>query len=272
MPKLSRFLKILTTRFFKDLCPTRAASLTFITLLSIVPLAIFIFYILSFFPALQTTSKQIELFVLNNFTASSAAFLEKQLQDFSSHAHTLSWTMVCSLALITLLMIFNIVDAVNGVWHVRMRRESALLFIVYLIILFIVPIGFAILLLLSSYLTSMPLLSHFVAIDFLKKPFTFLLPLAIEWIAFTLFHWIIPSCRVNFLCAAIAGFITMILFDISKWGFVLYFHYFSTYQLIYGALAAIPIFFVWVYISWLIIIFGALVCQLLQTKTHPAKP
>ena len=66
--------------------------------------------------------------------------------------------------------------------------------------------------------------------------------------------------------AAIVGFITTIAFEIAKWGFVEYIRYFPTYHLVYGALASIPIFFIWVFLVWLIIIAGALLCCLLQKE------
>jgi|SRR3990167_175811 len=266
MPKLFRFLKILTSRFFADLCPMRAASLTFTTLLSIVPLVIFAFYILSFFPMLQTAGKETEQFILNNFVASSADIISKQLHHFVMQAHVLSWTTIASLIFFALLLIYTVVDAINGVWHVTFHRDSFFSLFIYLIILTIAPIVFAILLLFSSYLTTLPLLSHFLEINIVRKPVVSVSPFLIEWLVFTLFHWLIPSCRVIFRYAFIAGLITAVLFEMAKWGFVLYFHYFSTYQLVYGALAAIPIFFIWIYVSWLIIILGALICQLLQVK------
>ncbi len=266
MQKLGRFLKTLTIRFFADQGPMRAASLTFTTLLSIVPLVIFTFYILSFFPVLQHPSKEIENFILHHFVASSATAIMEELQSFVTNMHVISWGNVIALVSIAIIMLFNIISAVNGVWHVKMHRDSAISFTLYLITLIILPIIFAILLLISSYITSLPFLSQVVEIDIVRKPFISLSPFLIEWVVFSCFHWMMPSCRVYLRYAVIAGLITTILFEVAKWGFVLYFHYFSTYQFIYGALAIIPIFFLWIYISWLILILGALVCHLLQIK------
>lgn len=267
MHPLSRFFKTLFYRFFEDQCAMRAASLTFTTLLSIVPLLIFIFYLLSFFPQLQNSGQAIEQFILQNFVASSAKVIAAAMQDFITHIHILSWMNIISLAFISLLLIFNIVDAVNGVWRVKnikMKHYLAFSFILYFIIIIIAPIVFAVLLLLSSYIASLPLLSNIVNINFVHKPFLFIAPFCIEWVAFSFFHWIMPNCSVYFRYAIFAGLITTIFFEIAKWGFVQYLYYFSTYQLVYGALATIPIFFVWIYVSWLIVIVGALICALLQ--------
>lgn len=268
MHQLTLFLKTLWQRFFSDLCLMRAASLTFTTLLSIVPLVIFVFYMLSFFPALQHAGKEMEYFILRNFVANSAAVVMQQLQSFVTNIKAVSLANLVALIVIAMLMIFSMVDAINGVWHVKMNKESALSFFFYLITLFVAPIFFAILLLISSYLTSLPFLSQLVEIDVVRKPLVSLFPFSIEWIVFTLFHLLIPSCRVYFRYAVMAGFVTAVLFELAKWGFVQYIHYFPTYQWVYGALAAIPLFFVWIYLSWLILIVGALICQLLQTRDY----
>ena len=60
----------------------------------------------------------------------------------------------------------------------------------------------------------------------------------------------------------------MILFELAKWGFVQYLSYFPTYRLVYGALATIPIFLVWIYLSWTLVIFGTLIGHILQTKPY----
>lgn len=265
MQRIVRFFCVFTRRFFQDLVATRAASLAFTTLLSIVPLIIFIFYILSFFPALQQAGQQLENFVITHFIANSANAILQQLHLFvSKDVHTISWINIVALAFVGLLMIFNIVDAVNGVWHVKMTGFSALSLIFYWIILIIAPLVFAVLLLFSPYLFSLPFFAHFNETAFIHQYTLFFFPCLIEWITFTLFHWLMPSCRVKLRFAAIAGLITAVLFEIAKWGFVLYLKYFPTYELIYGALSTIPIFFLWVFLTWLIIIAGALVCQMLQ--------
>ena len=268
---MKNFFKQLYSRFFEDQCAMRAASLTFTTLLSIVPLLIFIFYLLSFFPHLQVAGQEIEQFILQNFVASSAKTIAGVIQDFLMHTHVLSWLNMLSLASIALLLIFNIVDTMNGVWHVKLikiKNYLAFSFILYLIIIVISPILFALLLLLSSYLASLQLLSDVLQINIVHKPVVWAMPFLIEWVAFTFFHWVMPHCRVYFRYAAIAGLLTTVFFEIAKCGFVAYFHFFPTYQLIYGALAMIPIFFLWVYISWLIVIVCALICAVIQNDNQ----
>lgn len=262
-----QFCKTFIIRFIDDSVSTRAASLTYTTLLSIVPLFIFIFYILSFFPALQTAGNQVEHFVLQNFVAASANVIAAHLQSFITRVHVTSWINSSALAFIAILLIFNIVTSVNAVWHTSFQKDYGIKFLLNVIVLFIAPIVFTCLLLLSSFLLSRPLLLHFADYAVVKK-IPLMLPFLIEWMTFSLFHWIMPSCRVYFRYAMIAGLLTAIFFEVAKLGFVEYLHYFPAYQLVYGALATIPIFLIWIYFSWLIIISNALVCNLLQTRIH----
>ena len=263
---MPHFFKQFYTRFFEDRCLTYAASLTFTTLLCLVPLMMFVFYILSLFPALKIAGQQIEQFIFQNFVASSATAISKQLQFFIDHVSVLSWWNVSALLFFAIMLVWSMVDAVNNVWHTTLKKDFAFSFIIYLVLLFIAPLFFAILIVMTSYLTSIPFLSRFIDVIPIQKPVFFVFPLTVEWLTFSVFHWIMPSCRVYFRYALIAGLVTMVLFELAKWGFVRYVYYFPTYHMIYGALAIIPIFFVWIYLSWLIIITGALICNIIQNK------
>lgn len=261
-----RFLVLLYHQFFENHCPDNAASLAYSTLLSIVPLMLFAFYILSFFPQLHGSGKQIEVFVLQHFVAGSATVIAEQLQNFSQHAHVLSWINVLSLGVISVLLIYNMVTSVNQIWRVRMQVSLALSFFIYWIFLLLAPIVFGLLLLLTSYITSLPMLSHVAKLFFIQKPLLLVFPLLVEWVIFTAMNWLLPSCRVKWSYACLAGFVTMVLFELAKAGFVQYLHYFPTYRLIYGALATIPIFLIWIYVSWLLILLGISICALLNKR------
>ncbi len=265
---MKNFLLSVFKRFYTRNCALQAASLAYSTLLSIVPLIMVLFYILSFFPLLQNTGKQIEGFVLNNFVANSAQSIEQELQVFLKYMTALSWINIMSLGAVALLLIFNMVTAVNNIWEVKLRAAFAWSTLLYFVILLLSPIVFGVLLLASSYLTSLPLLSHLVQIDFLRKPIISVFPFIIEWLVFSAFNWLMPSCQVKIKFACIAGLITTVFFEIAKWGFVEYFRFFPTYRLIYGALATIPIFLVWIYLSWLIILIGTLICHQLQNTKY----
>jgi len=242
-----------------------AAALAYSTLLSLVPFLVVIFYISSHLPIFQNGAEVVQRFIVNHFVATSANVIETHLQDFLQQMGKLSWIGVASLAFVALWLMYNMVSVFNIIWRAQIKRSLALSFIIYLIILLVTPIIFGSLILLSSYLSS---LSFFLSQKgvAVRQPLLFILPYFSTFIAFTLLNWALPSCRVRLKAAVMAGAITMILFESAKYFFVLYLSYFPTYQLLYGALATIPIFLVWLFLSWSIILFGAVVCYHVHSK------
>lgn len=260
---ISRTLVTLYHRFFDDHCPSRAASLAYTTLLSLVPLMMVGFYILSWVPMFKGIAPELQKFVLSNFVADSATVINQYLHDFLMHMRDLSMLNISFLGVISVLMIYNMVGAFNEIWHVQMKSHFAIAFVIYLLVLLFTPLLFGVLLVMLSYFSSLPFLTTFGATHYVKKWVVVVLPYASEFIVFTFFNWILPSTRVRLFGAAIAGLITSALFELAKVGFAYYLHYIPTYRLIYGALATIPIFLIWMYVSWLIILFGALCCNLM---------
>ena len=261
--KTWKFLAHLYNRFDQDGCSHLAASLAYSTLLSLVPLAMVGFLVLSRFPILKGTGEALQQFILQNFVATSANVIASHLNEFLSSVQVLSWTNIVALIVVSVLLMYNMVRSFNRIWHVQLRRSLALSFIVYVLILFLTPIFFGVLLLLSSYLASLPLISGTTTVLFLKKPLLIILPYAVSFVTFTFFNWILPSAKVKLWHAVVAGFLTTLLFETAKYIFTLYLTYFPTYRLIYGAFATIPIFLIWIYVCWSIILFGAIVCNIL---------
>lgn len=261
--RFKRTIRYLYDRFFEDDCANRAASLAYTTLLSLVPIGLVSFWILSIFPHFSSAGKEIQNFIFDNFIAHSAKIISDQLSIFLEKVSVLSWTNLLALIIFSILMIYDMVSAFNNIWRLRVRRNIALSFSFYSLVLLIVPIIFGLLLVISSYLSKVPLIIDLGKITFLEKPFFILLPYLAAFIVFTVFNWTLPSCHVPFRNAVLAGIFTMILFEAVKYFFGVYLRLFPTYQVIYGALAAIPIFLIWIYMSWVIILLGALVCQVL---------
>jgi len=260
MKKLIRICVYIYTSFFEDDCANRAASLAYTTLLSLVPIIIVSFWVLSLFPVFSGMGEKLQSFVVRNFVAHSAEIISAQIDQFLEHTRRLSWGNLLALAIVSILMIFDMVGAFNSIWKVQIKRHTALSFSFYSLVLLLMPIFFGVFMLVSSYLAALPWIAGIV---YLEKPFSWLFPYLVAFLIFTFLNWVLPSCKVPFRFAALAGFITMILFEIIKYLFGLYMSYFPTYQLIYGALAAIPIFLLWIYISWAVILLGAMICQIL---------
>ncbi len=259
-------IRYLIRQFSVHQCSSMAAGLAYTTLLSIVPLMLVSLSIVSYFPIFSDASVHLQKFIITNFVAGSADTLTHYLDQFIKQMHKLSWTNSVAFTGTSLLLLYNMVSAFNNIWQVKMRKRFALTFILYFIILLGMPVLFGALMLFVSYMASLSLFTDIFFSRLGTEPFFILLPFTAMIIIFTLFNWVLPSCKVRFHYAIYAGLATSVFFELMKNLFSLYIRVFPTYRLIYGALATVPIFFVWVYLSWVIILIGVLLCKGMHEK------
>lgn len=256
------FWRFLLQRFLADRGANNAAALTYTTLFAVVPMMTVTFSMLSAVPAFQGTGEQIQAFIFRNFVPSAGEMVQEYLRNFTAQARQLTWIGVIVLAVTALLMLVTIEKAFNTIWRVRQPRRGVSSFLLYWAILSLGPIllgaGFAV----STYIASLSLLSGPDALIGAKTLLGFA-PLLFSVAAFTLLYASVPNARVPVLHALLGGLFTAVLFEVAKALFGLYVQRFPGYQLIYGAFATVPLFLLWIYLSWLIVLFGAeLVCNL----------
>jgi membrane protein len=249
-------------RFFADQCTTNAAALTYTTLFAVVPMMTVAFSMLSAIPAFQNTGEEIQGFIFRNFVPSAGETLQQYLRDFTIQARQMTWVGVAILAATAFWMLVTIEKTFNTIWRIRKSRRGVSSFLLYWAILSLGPLllggGFAV----STYITSLQLLSGPEALPGAKALLKFM-PLLFSVAAFTLLYATVPNTRVPVKHAFVGGFIAAVLFEVAKMLFGLYVRLFPGYQLIYGAFATVPLFLLWIYVSWLIVLFGAeLVCNL----------
>lgn len=248
----------LLDRFVNEGCMGRAASLAYANLLSLVPLLIVGVTIISWFPNLQVFVDKIQGFVLQNFVADSAHVVQKYITSFVDNVRYLSVTSIAMFMVVSVLMIYNVSRTFNAIWHTHEHRALWKSFLIYIAILFISPVlmgvGFAF----SSYVFSLPIYAGLIPSQ-VSKWLLFVLSNVMNIVLFTLLNWILPAVRVPFKAACIAGLVSALLFEIAKYGFSLYIYHVATYRLLYGALATVPVFLIWLYVSWITILFGTLI-------------
>ncbi|MGL4316804.1 MAG: virulence factor BrkB family protein [Pseudomonas sp.] len=260
------FWRFLFQRFLADRAMHSAAALTYTTLFAVVPMMTVTFAMLSAIPVFQGMGGQIQAFIFHNFVPSSGETVQEYLQAFTSQARHLTWAGVVLLAVTAFMMLVTIEKAFNAIWRVRQPRRGVSSFLLYWAILSLGPlllgVGFAV----STYIASLSLLSGPDALIGAKTLLSFA-PLLSSVAAFTLIYATVPNARVPIHHALLGGFFTAVLFEIAKALFAQYVRLFPGYQLIYGAFATVPLFLLWVYLSWLIVLFGAeLVCNLSSSR------
>jgi membrane protein len=157
-----------------------------------------------------------------------------------------------------LAMMISIEDRLNRIWRVHVARGWGSRLLLYWAALTLGPIlvvgGIAV----TSYVTAMPLLHGAIGqFGGVAQGALSTLPFLVTFFTLWLMYATIPNCPVRRRDAAIGALLGAVLFEVARWGFTLFVQHAQTYQQIYGVLAAIPIFLLWIYLSWVIVILGA---------------
>jgi membrane protein len=253
-------------QFLAEGCMSQAAALTYTSLLSLVPLLSVSFVIISAFPLFKNIGVQIQDFIFIHFVATSGQTIETYLTHFVDQTKNLSAIGFLSLFLVAILMMFNLEQSFNAIWHVPSRKKGIPVFLLYWAILTLAPIILSLSLLLSHYVYTLPWINFVLNKTGGNGLFQFFLPFILIWALFIILYLGVPNDKVPFWPCFISAFVTALLFNLAKYLFALYIHYFTSYVMIYGALATIPIFLIWLYTTWLIILFGAVLTYRLTLK------
>jgi membrane protein len=234
-----------------------ASSLAYTTLLSIVPLITVMFGLFGSISVLSDFSEAIQDFVFSNFVPEFGWTIQGYLSDFSDKASKLTITGSMVLVVIAIMLMATIDNSFNRIWMVKNKRNPVARLLVYWAVLTMGPllIGFG--LASTSYLLSLPVVADVDTTWNLKARILSWLPFLTTSIAFSLLYILIPNCFVSKRHALVGGFICAILFEFAKYGFGIYVREMPSYENIYGAVAIIPLFLIWIYVSWMIVLFGA---------------
>ena len=250
-------------RFFATHCTRMAASLAYSTLLTMVPLLIVFFLVLSWFPWFHGVGPNVQRFILDTFVPAYAQEISEQINSFIANITVLSWYRLLFFFVVSILMIFNLVNAFNRVWGRSIKRHVRISFFWYTVVVIMSPVLLGIMFFVGPYINA--LLSHFQSFTHLSiiHPMLLILPYVVSWLTFVGFNWLIPNTHVPFSHALYAGTFTTVFFELAKIAFAGYVTHFSYYHILYGALSVIPLFLIWLYLCWLIILGGAVFCCLL---------
>lgn len=261
-PAILVFIRSLAQQFQSNQGILNAAALTYTTLFAVVPLMTVSYSMLAAIPNFRGVGEQLQSWIFANFVPATGQVVQEYLGTFATQAQKLTVIGVVFLAVTSIMMMKNIEAAFNRIWRVAEPRKGMSSFLLYWAVLSLGPILIGLGLLLTSYIASLSLFTS--ATDLVGR--TQLLPLLpplFSAMAFTLLYAAVPNCRVPLRSAAFGGIFAALLFEVAKRGFVEFVTLSPSYQLIYGAFAAVPMFLLWIYISWCIILLGAELTRLL---------
>lgn len=249
------FSRFLLTRFVDDRCFESAGALAYTTMFALVPFSAVVFAVLSAFPVFDVWSTKLTEFIFANFVPVSARAVEQYLRGFSQSARQLTGTGVVALLLSVLLTMWSIEQAFNRIWRVPSARPKVTRFLMYWTLLTLGSLLMVAALAATSALFSIPSLAGVEARNLSERLLRFL-PHALELLGFTAAYWLIPHRTVQLRFSLAGGLLATILFEWLKWAMAIYLRN-ASFEQLYGALAVIPIFLIWVYSSWLVVLLGA---------------
>ncbi|MEK7834926.1 MAG: YihY family inner membrane protein [Pseudomonadota bacterium] len=268
-------LRILGRRFIADRCMQVASSLTFTTLLALVPVVTVALTVASTFPVFGSLIGQLNFFIVQNLLPRSVDTITTYAQQFSENAGHLTAVGVVILSVTALLLLFTIEGEFNVIWRVTRPRPLVRRVLVYSTVLTIGPLLVGASLSVTSYLITLSL-GLVEEVPGVRSALLRFVPLVLTSTAFALLYFTLPKCPVLKLDAATGGIAAGAGFEVMKHGFGFYVTQFPTYTVVYGAFAAVPIFLLWIYLSWLIVIGGAVLVAALPewreraAQTRPA--
>ena len=249
---MAKFVTFLWEQFFEDHCPSTAVALTYQTLFAIVPLLTVTYTVFSMFEAFAGLGHAVEEFLFNNIVPENISVVQEYLRGFSDQARKLSLPSLALLAVTALLMLVTIEKTLNEIWRVKEPRHGFQRLLMYWAVLTLGPLLGGCALAISTYVFSMPLISHVTT----SSGFLLFLPMLLGASFFTLIYVAVPNCRIPFGHAVIGGCCAAVAFEMAKFLFgVLVAN--TDFAVIYGTFAAVPLLLLWIYLCWIIVLLGA---------------
>lgn len=267
-------LRYLAGRYKSDRVRDTSAALTYMSLFALVPLLTVLYTMASLVTAFQGIEASIQNLLFEHLVPETSAGLETYLQDFSRQARNLTGFGIAVLLGTAVLMLRNIEQAFNLIWRTRSNRGAVSSFLLYWAVLTLAPITIGLGLGASTYLASFAgQLEEYDIIGLGSFVLRFA-PYALQILGFTLVYAAVPNCRVPLRHAVVGGVIAGISFNIARALFTKLVAG-SSFTFIYGAFAAVPLFLLWVYISWNIVVISAIVVHSLsayQSEKEARRP
>ena len=252
-------IRLTIARARKERLAQVAGSLTFTTLLAIVPLLAVSFALFTRFPIFKGFEIAIDEIVLKGLLpAEISRTVLKYLTHFAANAGGLTWVGSLFLVVTAVAMLLTVENALNQMWQVRKNRPLLRRVGLYSLMLAVGPPALG----LSLWATSYVLGVSMGLIGALPPSLSFVLdlgPLMLGMAALTALFYYVPNAKVRLGDAIVGGLIASLGFELGKRGFAAYLVKLPTYKTVYGAFAAFPILLLWMYFSWLVTLLAAMI-------------
>jgi len=250
-------------RFYEERALQTAGSLTYTTLLSLVPLITVALAVASAFPVFDETIGALQLFLLENFLPDAQGIdtIAEQITAFTSNAGRLTAIGLVFFFITAVMLMTTIDTALNRLFRVQRTRPMLQQVLMYWAVITLGPVLIGLSLSMTSFAVGASL--GWLQLGFVADAVLAVLPFIFTCAALTLLYAVVPNRHVPARDALIGGVLAGVAFELAKRGFAIYLTKFPTYTLIYGAFATIPIFLVWLYMSWVVVLAGGTISAML---------
>jgi membrane protein len=252
-------LGFMLARIRADAVTRVAASLSFTTALAVVPALAVVLAILTAFPAFESVRVTAQDFILSNVVPDTGLKMRDQIASFVNAAGQLTAFGVVGLAITSLMLLLTIEASFNEIFKVQRPRPLLMRLLVLWTLITVGPFLFGLSFTLFGYFAAAQM---WLGDDMAKSVDVVLgqiAPTIVAWIGIAFLYVVVPNRRVQVKDALIGAGAAAILFGLLRYGFAAFVASMTSYQAVYGAVAAVPVFLVWVYLNWIVIMSGAVV-------------
>jgi membrane protein len=254
---IARTLYIVMTGFRTERIKLRAALLTYVSMLSLVPALVVMFSVFAAFAGLRDVRDALKRYVISSMAVSSHDVVIRYLDSFVESAGTIGSVGVLILFITVIALIGNIERALNDVWGLRRGRTWFQKFQVYWPLVTLGPVLLGLSLSLTGALETSETVKRLVILTPIFNVVFKVLPVVFTWVFLTLVYVLLPNTHVPLRAALIGGVIAGTLWEGAKLLYALYASFTLSVPSVYGSLAAVPLFVLWIYVSWVIALLGA---------------
>jgi membrane protein len=254
--RATAFVRFLWLRLGEDRLFESAGALSYTTAFALVPLSMVAFGVLSGFQTFNVWSKQLQKYIIASFAPGAAGAIGEYLATVKQNVGTLTIAGIIALMVSLLLTLTQIEGAFNHIWRVKTARPKLSRFLIYWTVFTLGALVATASLALSTRFFALAVFETAPG-RILEALMLQLAPVAIELVAFTLIFRLVPHRTVQWRHAVLGATVSVVLFELVKWGVGLYLGSFGAYQKAYGPLAFVPIFLLWFYFAWLAVLLGA---------------
>lgn len=251
-----QFVAALWDQFIRDKVIIRASGLAYSSLLATVPLIAVIFSVLTAFGALDELQVKVQEFLLSNFLPTQQEEMMALVDQFTVNTAKLGFLGFVFLTLAAILLLDSIENNFNDIYHVTSRRRLVAKITAYTSVLVFGTLLIGTSLSISAQIETALLRGMGVDLSWLSRQSGWLFPLVLAFLAFLFLYTVVPYTRVRFKSAVIGAATSATLFEVGKHIFADWVGQSVRYSTIYGSLAVVPIFLVWLYITWIVVVIG----------------